>query len=46
MLRTKKQKVAAIIVSIVDSNRMYAKPTKQIEKYSILEHLLNQIKTS
>jgi len=46
MLSTKKPKVAAVIACRVDSTRMYAKPMQLVGKYTILEHLLNQIKTS
>ena len=46
LLSTKKPKVAAVIACRVDSTRMYAKPMQLVGKYTILEHLLNQIKTS
>ncbi len=46
MLSTKKPKVVAVIACRVDSARMYAKPMQLVGKYTILEHLLNQIKTS
>ncbi len=46
MLSTNKPKVVAVIACRVDSARMFAKPMQLVGKYTILEHLLNQIKTS
>ena len=41
-----KYKIAAIIACRNDSDRMYGKPLQKLGKYTILHHLINQLKTS
>jgi len=40
------KKVAAIVACRVDSERLFAKPIQNLKNFSILHHLITQIKTS
>jgi len=46
MKNNKSKKVAAVIACRVNSTRLFGKPLQKIGEYSILEHLINQIRKS